>query len=69
MKYEERQSEVQPADGTSKLTEVLLNDSVIATGAGENIKAAKLAAYKQAVLFLQTHCYSIKVSNILNESR
>lgn len=64
MKYDERQSEVQPEDGTSKSTEILVNDSVIATGTGENIKAAKLAAYKQALLFLQTHCYSIKVSNI-----
>lgn len=64
VKYEERQSDVQPEDGISKSTEILLNDSVIATGSGENIKAAKLAAYKQALLFLQTHCYSIKVSNI-----
>lgn len=64
MKYEERQAEVQPEDGTSKITEVLLNDSVIATGVGENLKAAKLAAFKQALLFLQTHCYSIKVSEI-----
>lgn len=64
MKYEERQSEAQPEDGSSKITEVHLNDCEIATGVGENLKAAKLAAFKQALLFLQTHCYSIKVSTI-----
>ncbi|KAM8703343.1 hypothetical protein ACLKA7_008031 [Drosophila subpalustris] len=64
-KYEERQSEAQPADDTSKTAEILINDQVIATGSGENLKAAKLSAYKQGVLFLQTHCYSIK----LNASR
>ncbi|XP_060647247.1 NF-kappa-B-repressing factor [Drosophila nasuta] len=67
IKYEERSSEAQQAiaDDLSKTAEILLNDEVIATGIGENLKIAKLAAYKQAILLLQTHCYSIK----LNASR
>ncbi|KAH8310242.1 hypothetical protein KR044_000163, partial [Drosophila immigrans] len=60
MKYEER--EAQPADDVTKTAEVLLNDQVIATGSGESLKIAKMAAFKQAILLLQTHCYSIKLN-------
>jgi len=45
----------------TKYVEVLVNDEVVATGQGENLKSAKLAAFKQALLVLQSHCYSIKV--------
>ncbi|KAH8358698.1 hypothetical protein KR093_001852, partial [Drosophila rubida] len=61
MKYEERQCETQPDEGVST-AEILLNDQVIATGSGDNLKIAKLAAYKQAMLLVQTHCYSIKLN-------
>ncbi|XP_017055233.1 uncharacterized protein LOC108097468 [Drosophila ficusphila] len=62
VKYEERVSQDQPASDTTKYAEVLINDSVIASGQGENLKTAKQAAFKQALLFLQTHCYSIKLN-------
>ncbi|EDW59075.2 NF-kappa-B-repressing factor [Drosophila virilis] len=61
MKYDERLSETQ-TDDMSKTADILINDEIIASGRGENPKAAKLAAYKQAVLLLQTHCYSIKLN-------
>ncbi|XP_017119081.1 uncharacterized protein LOC108140660 [Drosophila elegans] len=62
MKYEERASQDQPVSDTTKYAEVLLNDAVISSGQGENLKAAKLAAFKQALLLLQSHCYSIKLN-------
>lgn len=46
----------------TKYVEVLVNDEVVATGQGENLKSAKLAAFKQALLVLQSHCYSIKLN-------
>lgn len=62
MKYDERLIETQTNE-TSKTAEIVINDEVIATGQGDNLKAAKVAAYKQALLLLQTHCYSIKVGS------
>ncbi|TDG51376.1 hypothetical protein AWZ03_002171 [Drosophila navojoa] len=61
MKYDERSIETQTME-TSKTAEIVINDEVIATEQGENLKAAKMAAYKQALLLLQTHCYSIKLN-------
>ncbi|KRG02300.1 uncharacterized protein Dmoj_GI22032, isoform B [Drosophila mojavensis] len=61
MKYDERLIETQTNE-TSKTAEIVINDEVIATGQGDNLKAAKVAAYKQALLLLQTHCYSIKLN-------
>ncbi|XP_017067810.1 NF-kappa-B-repressing factor isoform X2 [Drosophila eugracilis] len=62
LKYEERASKDQPATAMTKYADVLINDEVIASGQGENIKAARFAAFKQALLFLQSHCYSIKLN-------
>ncbi|XP_032596701.2 NF-kappa-B-repressing factor, partial [Drosophila grimshawi] len=63
MKYDERQGDEQ--SDASKSAEILVNDTLIASASGENLKAAKLMAFKQALLLLQAHCYSIK----LNASR
>ncbi|XP_030371126.1 uncharacterized protein LOC115621576 [Scaptodrosophila lebanonensis] len=49
-----------PEDG-SNIAEVLINDEVIAQSKGSQ-KEAKLAAYRQALLLLQTHCYNIKLN-------
>ncbi|KAH8306416.1 hypothetical protein KR018_010786 [Drosophila ironensis] len=67
VKYDERAGVPEhPSDeDTCKYAEVLINDEVIARAQGETLKAAKLAAFKQALLLLQGHCYSIK----LNASR
>ncbi|KAH8313704.1 hypothetical protein KR067_010593 [Drosophila pandora] len=65
LKYDERASLEHQATDTTKYAEVLVNDQVIASGQGENLKVAKQAAFKQALLLLQSHCYSIK----LNASR
>ncbi|KAH8347017.1 hypothetical protein KR059_004106, partial [Drosophila kikkawai] len=62
IKYEERASQEQPPSDTTKYAEVLLNDEVIASGQGENLKVAKMAAFKQALLLIQSHCYSIKLN-------
>ncbi|EDV49002.1 NF-kappa-B-repressing factor [Drosophila erecta] len=65
VKYEERASLDQVVSDNTKYAELLVNNEVIATGQGETLKAAKMAAHKQACLALQSHCYSIK----LNASR
>ncbi|KAH8363422.1 hypothetical protein KR084_010025, partial [Drosophila pseudotakahashii] len=61
-KYEERASLDQQATDATKYAEVLINDEVIASGQGESLKTAKTAAFKQALLMLQSHCYSIKLN-------
>ncbi|ALC47486.1 CG31301 [Drosophila busckii] len=61
IKYDERQVPTT-TDENDTVFEVLINDEVIATGSGETVKAAKMAAFKQALLLLQTHCYSIKLN-------
>ncbi|XP_020818379.1 uncharacterized protein LOC110191774 [Drosophila serrata] len=62
IKYEERASLEHPPTDTTKYAEILVNDEVIASGQGENLKVAKMAAFKQALLLLQSHCYSIKLN-------
>ncbi|XP_016979299.1 uncharacterized protein LOC108044709 [Drosophila rhopaloa] len=62
MKYEERANQDQPASDTTKYADAFLNEVVIGSGQGENLKVAKYTAFKQALLFLQSHCYSIKLN-------
>ncbi|KAH8265452.1 hypothetical protein KR038_008231, partial [Drosophila bunnanda] len=60
--YEERSSLEHPSTDTTKYAEILVNEEVVASGEGENLKVAKMAAFQQALLLLQSHCYSIKLN-------
>ncbi|KAH8381782.1 hypothetical protein KR009_000177, partial [Drosophila setifemur] len=62
MKYEERVCQEFQSTDTAKYAEVVINEEVIATGQGESLKEAKHAAFKQALLLLQSNCYSIKLN-------
>lgn len=64
IKYEECLRETEES---SRIAEIRINDETIASGHSPLPKVAKLDAYKQAVLMLQTHCYSIKVGNNLED--
>ncbi|XP_068155332.1 CDKN2A-interacting protein isoform X2 [Drosophila tropicalis] len=62
-KYDERQAKPDPnkANGTT-IFEILINDEIVAAGSGDSVKTGKLEAFKQALIVLQSLCYSYKVS-------
>ncbi|XP_017141257.1 NF-kappa-B-repressing factor isoform X1 [Drosophila miranda] len=62
IKYEERPCKEPESTEKTKYSEILVNNEAIAVGQGETLKAAKIAAFKQALFLLQTHCYSIKLN-------
>ncbi|EDW80900.2 uncharacterized protein Dwil_GK11774 [Drosophila willistoni] len=43
--------------------EILINDEVVATGWGDSLKTCKLEAFKQALIVLQSQCYSYKINS------